>query len=427
MDAARNYLFPVYASLLTPMWLRLLGARVGRGTEISTALAHAEVRGHRGRRVPGRRHHGRVVRTRRRVDLRRQDHGRQARVPGQLGHHPTRPPGPRRRTGRGVVGHTRKAKRGSSWLGSPPMRLRRRPPRRPMRRLPTIRRCRLKVMRAVVETFRLLPMIVTVAIGLAVLGALQALTRIYGIWWAALCGGLVLLAAGAIAGGITVAAKWLVVGRIRAGEFPLWSSFVWRNEVADTFVETVAAPWFARAASGTPVMNMWLRALGAASAVARGAKPIGCPRRIWSRSAAGSHGQPGLCGADPPVPRPDHADGHRGAGGRRDPRAALRRAARRPAGRGSDRRARVAGDARRRSAAIDSMAGQSDQPVGARPQKGGRQEVVGARVPRTPPRETPKGRLESRRPGHRSVPARKRRPRLSGVALRAGSGIQGLD
>jgi non-ribosomal peptide synthetase-like protein len=38
MDAARNYLFPLYASLLTPIWLRLLGARVGRGTEISTVL-----------------------------------------------------------------------------------------------------------------------------------------------------------------------------------------------------------------------------------------------------------------------------------------------------------------------------------------------------------------------------------------------------
>ncbi len=60
-----------------------------------------------------------------------------------------------------------------------------------------------------------------------------------------------------------MAAKWLVVGRIPAIEHPLWSSFVWRNEVSDTFVETVAAPWFARAATGTPVMNLWLRALGA--------------------------------------------------------------------------------------------------------------------------------------------------------------------
>ncbi len=54
-----------------------------------------------------------------------------------------------------------------------------------------------------------------------------------------------------------------MVGRIPACEQPLWSSFVWRNEVADAFVETVAAPWFARAASGTPVMNIWLRGLGA--------------------------------------------------------------------------------------------------------------------------------------------------------------------
>ena len=38
MDAARNYLFPIYASLLTPTWLRVLGAKVGRGTEISTVL-----------------------------------------------------------------------------------------------------------------------------------------------------------------------------------------------------------------------------------------------------------------------------------------------------------------------------------------------------------------------------------------------------
>lgn len=35
---ARTYLFPLYASLLTPWWLRLLGVKVGHGTEISTAL-----------------------------------------------------------------------------------------------------------------------------------------------------------------------------------------------------------------------------------------------------------------------------------------------------------------------------------------------------------------------------------------------------
>ena len=262
MDAARNYLFPLYASLLTPMWMRLLGAKVGRGTEISTALltpkfaviedgafladdtmvACYELGGgwiYTAKTTAGKR--------------------------AFLGNSGITQPG-RRVPDDALVAVLSaappKAKRGSSWLGSPPMRLRRRPTEADAATTynPPLR---LKAMRAVVETFRLLPVIVTVAIGLAVLGVLQALAKIFGIWWAALCGGLVLLAAGAIAGGITVAAKWLLVGRIRASEFPLWSSFVWRNEVSDTFVETVAAPWFARAASGTPVMNLWLRALGA--------------------------------------------------------------------------------------------------------------------------------------------------------------------
>jgi non-ribosomal peptide synthetase-like protein len=268
IDAARNYLFPLYASLLTPAWLRLLGAKVGRGTEISTVLlnpkftviedgafladdtmvASYELGG------------GWIYAAKTTV-------GRRA----FLGNSGIAQPG-RRVPDEGLVAVLSatppKAKRGSSWLGSPPMRLRRRPAETDAETTydpPP----RLKAMRAVVETFRLLPVFATVAIGLAVLGALQALARTFGIWWAALCGGLVLLAAGAVAGVVTVAAKWLLVGRIRASEFPLWSSFVWRNEVADTFVETVAAPWFARAASGTPVMNLWLRALG--TDVGRGA------------------------------------------------------------------------------------------------------------------------------------------------------------
>jgi non-ribosomal peptide synthetase-like protein len=268
MDGARNYLFPLYASLLTPAWLRLLGAKVGRGTEISTVLlipkftviedgafladdtmvASYELGG------------GWIYAATTTV-------GRRA----FLGNSGITQPG-RRVPDDGLVAVLSatppKAKRGSSWLGSPPMRLRRRPVESDAARTyepPWW----LKTMRATVESWRLLPMMVTVAIGVAVLGVLQALARTYGIWCAAVCGGLVLLAAGGIAAVVTVAAKWLLVGRIRAGEFPLWSSFVWRNELADTFVETVAAPWFARAASGTPALNLWLRALGAK--VGRGA------------------------------------------------------------------------------------------------------------------------------------------------------------
>ncbi len=262
MDAARNYLFPLYASLLTPWWLRLLGAKVGRGTEISTALltpkftviedgafladdtmvASYELGGgwiHAARATVGKR--------------------------AFLGNSGITQPG-RRVPDDGLVAvlsaAPRKAKVGSSWLGSPPVRLRRKPTAADALRTfhPT---ARLKTMRGAVETCRLVPVILTFGIGVAVLAALQALIVHSGYLWAALAGGLVLLGAGAVAGGLAVIAKWVVVGRIKAIEHPLWSSFVWRNEVSDTFVESVAAPWFARAASGTPVMNLWLRALGA--------------------------------------------------------------------------------------------------------------------------------------------------------------------
>ncbi|AKK30894.1 amino acid adenylation protein [Mycobacterium sp. EPa45] len=262
MDAARNYLFPLYASLLTPWWLRALGAKVGRNTEISTALltpkftvvedaafladdtmvASYELGGgwiHVAKATVGKR--------------------------AFLGNSGITQPG-RRVPDDGLVAvlsaAPHKAKAGSSWLGSPPIRLRRRADEADAS-LTYTPPMRLKVMRAAVETCRLIPVIVTFAIGVAVLAALQALVLEFGYGWAALAGGVVLLIAGAVAGGIAVAAKWLVVGHIPAGEHPLWSSFVWRNEVSDTFVETVAAPWFARAASGTPVMNLWLRALGA--------------------------------------------------------------------------------------------------------------------------------------------------------------------
>ncbi|KUI05751.1 Pls/PosA family non-ribosomal peptide synthetase [Mycobacterium sp. IS-3022] len=262
MDAARTYLFPIYASLLTPWWLRLLGAKVGRGTEISTALftpkftvvedgafladdtmvASYELGGgwiHVAKATIGKR--------------------------AFLGNSGITQPG-RRVPDDGLVAvlsaAPRKAKAGSSWLGSPPVRLRRKPTAADALRTfaPS---ARLKLLRGLVETCRVVPLIVTFGIGVAVLLALQWLAVHAGWGWAVLAGGAVLLAAGAVAGIAAVIAKWLVVGRIEAGEHPLWSPFVWRNEVSDTFVETVAAPWFARAASGTPVMNLWLRALGA--------------------------------------------------------------------------------------------------------------------------------------------------------------------
>lgn len=121
---------------------------------------------------------------------------------------------------------------------------------------------RLRVARSLWELCRFVPVVITTAVGLGVLVALELLLRDLGIWWTIALSGAVLLAAGAAAALVTTIAKWALVGKIRVREHPLWSSFVWRNEVADTFVEMVAAPWFAVSATGTPALCVWLRSLG---------------------------------------------------------------------------------------------------------------------------------------------------------------------
>ncbi|QQD75001.1 amino acid adenylation domain-containing protein [Curtobacterium sp. YC1] len=262
LDAARTLLFPLYASLVTPAWLRLLGARVGRDTEISTVLlipaltqiasgafladdtmvATYELGGGR-------------------VRIGRSKVGRRAFL-GNSGMTGAGRSVPREALVAVLSAVPKKAKRGSSWLGSPPVRLRRAATEfdeartfRPSRRL--------KVARGCWELLRLVAPMVSAAIALGVAGALLALWSAVGIGWTVLLAGPVLIAAGAVAAVVSTIAKWAFVGRITAREHPLWSSFVWRNEVQDTFVETVARPWFAEQATGTPALAVWLRSLGA--------------------------------------------------------------------------------------------------------------------------------------------------------------------
>ncbi len=264
LDEARTWLFPLYSSWLTPAWLRALGARVGKDVEASTVLLipslttvgdgafladdtllggyelgggwlrvgrvkvgkHAFV-GNSGMTAPGRK------------------------VPKQ-GLVAVLSAAPRRT----------KAKSGTSWLGSPPVKLRRdvaavddsrtyHPPPR------------LRLARAGVEALRLVPVMAYFALGLGVVFLLEWIVAASS-WAVGVAGSaFVMLAAGLVAASATSAAKWVLVGRVRKGERPLWSPFVWRNELADTFVEFLAAPWFARASAGTAVLNMWLRSLGA--------------------------------------------------------------------------------------------------------------------------------------------------------------------
>ncbi|WP_330329276.1 amino acid adenylation domain-containing protein [Streptomyces sp. NBC_00536] len=262
LGGARASLFPLYAGLATPLWLRLLGARVGRRTEISTVLtlpslltvedgafladdvlaAPYELRG--GRMRLG------AVRIGRRAFV-----GNSGIV------------GP----GRTVPDHAligvlsdapRRSEPGTSWLGRPTMPL----PR--VADTPDAGRtfepaAPLVLARGLVELCRLVPLMCGLALAEGVLLAQQNALDSGGLWLAALVGAPLLLAAGVAAALTATAAKWMLVGRFRVTERPLWSSFVWRNELYDTFVESLAVPWLAGPFTGTPVLNWWLRSLGA--------------------------------------------------------------------------------------------------------------------------------------------------------------------
>ena len=262
LDASRTFLFPLYSSLATPLWLRLLGAKVGKNVEASTVLLLpcmtriddgafladdtmvASYELHRGWMRIGR------VRIGKRAFL---------------GNSGMAAPGHRVAKDSLVAVLSvapERSKSGSSWLGSPAVRLRRVTQSGDDSRTyhPG---ARLRIARALWELGRLVPVWVTAGIGTAVLFGMAWLWQQLGPVWTIVLSGVVMLVAGAVAATVTTLAKWMIVGRIRAGEAPLWSSFVWRTEVSDTFTEMVAAPWFARAAAGTPALALWLRSLGA--------------------------------------------------------------------------------------------------------------------------------------------------------------------
>jgi non-ribosomal peptide synthetase-like protein len=264
MDLSRETLFPLYAGLVTPVWLRLLGMKIGRGAEVSTVLALPSLTtvgegafladdtltapyelGGGWMRIG----HSEI--------------GRRA----FLGNSGMTAPG-RTVPDDGLVGvlsaTPKKAKKGSSYLGLPPVRL----PRSAMdadHSRTYDPPARLLWARGLVELCRLVPVFCSAALAVLTVAALCALITAsgLGIWGAVLLSGAALLAAGAAAGVVAVAAKWLLVGRHRAGEHPLWSGFVWRNELADTFVEVLAVPWLAGSVPGTPLLVLWLRGLGA--------------------------------------------------------------------------------------------------------------------------------------------------------------------
>ena len=254
-------MYPLYAGLLTPVWMEWLGAKVGRNAEISTVetLPHLTEVGDRAFLAD----HSMVSVARVRqgwIHLGTSKVGEKSFV----GNSAIVGPGisvPDSSLVAVLSSAPNDMPEHSSWFGRPPVEL-----PRPVEEGDASRTydppARLRVARAAVEACRIIPAIITVWMALATVYVLAVISDEAGLLAAVLWSGPVLLASGIAACIVAIIAKWALLGQFRAAEHPLWSSFVWRNELADVFSESLAVPGLVRMSLGTPMLNAWLRWMG---------------------------------------------------------------------------------------------------------------------------------------------------------------------
>jgi len=256
----------LYATLYTPPWLRLLGAKVGPRSEIATVshldpslleigtesfVADIATLG------PAVYCHGQVMLGTTQLQT-RSFVGNAATIPAntRLGNETligvqSIPPGP-------VVGD------GTSWLGSPPIFLPRRQASQVFAEALTYRPTpQLVVGRLAIEFVRIvlppgllfMAMFATVECGVTLAGQMSepALAAVLPA---------VFLAAGLAVYVIVAALKWLIVGHYVPRVKPLWSVFVRRSELITGLYECAAVPALLHWFTGTPLMPPLLRLLG---------------------------------------------------------------------------------------------------------------------------------------------------------------------
>lgn len=260
---------PIHATLYAIPWYRMLGARLGRFVELSTAssvqpdLLRIDDGGTIADEVSLGAPHlegGWLTIAPTRID-RRAFVGNSGVIRGGT------------RLGEGsLVGVLSISPRGAEaadsakgWLGSPALFLPRRqssagfqedrtyePPRR------------LVCLRALVELFRVCmpPAINIVVAGVMIAGTLLLWPSVGPVATVLLLPAV--LMAGCIGAGLFVALmKWLVVGRYRPFSHPLWSNFVWRLEFVNALYEFMLTPLLLEPLKGTPFLPWYCRLLGA--------------------------------------------------------------------------------------------------------------------------------------------------------------------
>ncbi|GAA1024890.1 Pls/PosA family non-ribosomal peptide synthetase [Amycolatopsis albidoflavus] len=262
--AATNSL---YSTLYTPGWLRALGARIGPRAEVSTAsqldpglltLGAESFVADMAAVGAATYCHGQVAVGRTTVGTR-----------SFLGNASFLRSGATVGDGCLIGVHTAAPADGSpdgtSWLGTPPIRLPRRQDSGQFADELIFRPTRPRVVeRLVIEFFRIVvPGSLLAAAGYLVLLAQLQAGKSSGVLAAVLVTPAAALLSGFAVVLAVAAAKWLIVGRYRPRVEPLWSRFVRRTEFVTALYETAAVPALLGSLAGTPLMGPLLRLFGA--------------------------------------------------------------------------------------------------------------------------------------------------------------------
>jgi non-ribosomal peptide synthetase-like protein len=267
LEMSLTYTNSLYATLYTVPWLRALGARVGRGAEVSTA-AHLDpdlLTLHEDSFVADMASVGSATFCNGRMALQRTEVGRRAFV----GNASMIPAGTSMGEGSLVGVHTvpppEGVPAGTSWLGSPAIYLPQRQDSGSFDDSLTFQPSRRqRTERLVVEFFRItMPAsLLAVAFYLYLL-AISRIADAASLLVVALVAPLIAVGASLLVVLAVAILKWLVVGVYRTRVEPLWSRFVRRTEFVTGLYEAAAVPALLNLLVGTPFLAPVLRLYGA--------------------------------------------------------------------------------------------------------------------------------------------------------------------
>ena len=152
-----------------------------------------------------------------------------------------------------------------SWLGSPPILLPRREKSCSFSQERTFQPPRkLRLTRGSIEIFRVtLPAAGFVLVATAVLDSIINISHLLGLGTALLFLPIVYGLSCVTVIFIVALAKWIIMGRFRPFTHPLWSTFIWRLEFVNALYEFLATPLALEILKGTPILPWYFRLLGA--------------------------------------------------------------------------------------------------------------------------------------------------------------------